>query len=133
VAEVFFDTSILLYLLSADEKASRAEELIAGRGVISVQVLNEFAAVAARKHALKIYEIREILSTVRGLCIVRPVDIEMHELALDLAETRHYSIHHALIIAAALRSGCTILYTEDLQHNQRIERLTIKNLVGRLN
>ena len=49
-AEIFFDTNVLLYLLSADTaKADRAEELLANGGVISVQVLNQFAAVAARK------------------------------------------------------------------------------------
>jgi predicted nucleic acid-binding protein len=135
VAEVFFDTNILLYLLSADtRKASRAEELIASRGIISVQVLNEFVAVALRKRVLEFDEIREILSTIRGLCAVRPIDIETHELALDLAEQHHFSIYDALIIAAALRAECTVLYTEDLQHNQRIEGLMIKNpFVGHLN
>ena len=45
--EDFFDTSVLLYLLSKDfDKADRVEQLLAGRGTISVQVLNEFAAVA---------------------------------------------------------------------------------------
>lgn len=62
-AKVFFDTNVLLYLLSDDAaKANRAEELIASGGVISVQVLNEFAAVAVRKLALKFGEIREILN-----------------------------------------------------------------------
>lgn len=49
-AKFFFDTNIIMYLLSADAaKADRAEELLAIGGVISVQVLNEFAAVACRK------------------------------------------------------------------------------------
>lgn len=135
MAAVFFDTNILLYMLSADpRKASRAEELIASRGVISVQVLNEFVAVAVRKSALEFHEIREILTTVRGFCTVKPVDIQTHELALDLTEKRHFSIHDALVVAAALRADCTVLYTEDLQHNQRIETVTIKNpFIGRLN
>ncbi|MEZ5584156.1 MAG: hypothetical protein R3F37_16670 [Candidatus Competibacteraceae bacterium] len=48
--ERFFDTNILLYLLSSDgAKADRAEQLIATGGVISVQVLNEFAARASAK------------------------------------------------------------------------------------
>jgi predicted nucleic acid-binding protein len=128
VADVFFDTNILLYLLSADtRKASRAEALLASRGVISVQVLNEFVAVAVRKSALECREIREILLTVRGLCTVKAVDVETHELALDITERRHFSIYDALIVAAALRADCTVLYTEDLQHSQRIETLTIKN------
>jgi predicted nucleic acid-binding protein len=38
--EAFFDTNVLLYLLSGDDtKADRAEELVAGGGIISVQVL----------------------------------------------------------------------------------------------
>jgi len=49
-AEPFFDTSVLLYLLSGDAaKADRVETLLSGQGVVSVQVLNEFAAVALRK------------------------------------------------------------------------------------
>ena len=53
-AEVFLDTNVLLYLLSGDaDKADRAEELIADGGVISVQVLNEFASVASRKFGLR--------------------------------------------------------------------------------
>jgi predicted nucleic acid-binding protein len=49
-ADTLFDTNVLLYLLSEDAtKADRAEKLVANGGVISVQVLNEFAAVASRK------------------------------------------------------------------------------------
>jgi predicted nucleic acid-binding protein len=128
VADVFFDTNILLYLLSGDAaKASRAEELLVSRGVVSVQVLNEFVAVASRKLALEFAGIREILATVRALCAVQPVDIGTHELGLDLAERHHFSIYDALVVAAALCARCTVLYTEDLQHNQKIERLTIRN------
>lgn len=49
-SEGFFDTHVVLYLLSADAaKADRAEELIARGGTVSVPVLNEFAAAASRK------------------------------------------------------------------------------------
>ena len=48
--ERFFDTNVVLYLLSADmAKADRAESLLAASGVISVQVLNEAASVASRR------------------------------------------------------------------------------------
>jgi predicted nucleic acid-binding protein len=57
-AETFFDTKILLYLLSEDAaKADRMEELIANGGVISVQVLNEFAAVAATTHPARVMNV----------------------------------------------------------------------------
>jgi predicted nucleic acid-binding protein len=76
-ADAFFDTNVLLYLLSGDAaKANRAEEIIASGGVVSVQVLNEFAAVGVRKLALRIRDIREILSVVRAVCNVTPVDLK---------------------------------------------------------
>ena len=55
----FFDTNILLYLLSEDNrKADRAEAIIAMGGVISVQVLNEFSSIASRKLRMTYAEIR---------------------------------------------------------------------------
>ena len=48
-AEVFFDSNVLLYLLSSeDAKADRVEALLRRNGVISVQVLNEVAAGRCR-------------------------------------------------------------------------------------
>lgn len=127
-ASVFFDTNILLYLVSQDQaKADRAESLIANGGVFSVQVLNEFAAVAARKFGMKITAIRDVLSTVRSICAIKPLDIETHDLGLDLAERYEFSIYDGLVVAAALRAGCTTLYTEDLQDGQVIGRLTVRN------
>jgi len=61
-ANRFFDTSVLLYLLSSDAaKADRVEALLSTPGVVSVQVLNEFAVVALRKLKMPLNEIREIL------------------------------------------------------------------------
>ena len=118
-AEVFFDTNVLLYLLSNDAaKADRAEALLATGGVVSVQVLNEFASVASRKLMMTIPEVREILSTVRSVCVVKSVDVETHDLGLELAERYGFSIYDGLIVAAAVRAGCAILYTEDLQRGQ---------------
>ena len=127
-AEVFFDTNVLLYLLSNDAaKADRAEALLATGGVVSVLVLNEFASVASRKLTMTIPEVREILSTVRSVCVVKSVDVETHDLGLELAERYGFSIYDGLIVAAAVRAGCAILYTEDLQRGQVIENLTIRN------
>jgi predicted nucleic acid-binding protein len=101
--------------------------LLASGGVVSVQVLNEFTSVALRKLAMTIPEIREILSTIRAVCLVKPLDIETHELGLDMAERYGFSIYDGLIVAAAIRAGCSILYTEDLQQGQVIDQLTIQN------
>ena len=127
--EDFFDTNVVLYLLSADPaKADRAEELLAIGGTISVQVLNEFVAVASRKLHMSWIEIREVLAQVRAVCAVEPVTVETHERALRLAERYGISIYDALIVSAALLANCKTLYSEDMQDGQVIERqLTIRN------
>jgi predicted nucleic acid-binding protein len=127
-AEIFFDTNVLLYLLSAEAtKADRAEQLLSGRGVISVQVLNEFAAVAAGKFAMEIAEIRAVLVAIRAACDVKPLDVETHDLGLEIAERSRYSIYDSMLLAAATRAGCSIFYSEDLRHGQAIDRLRIVN------
>lgn len=125
----FFDTNILLYLLSMDAtKADTAEELISRGGHLSVQVLNEFAAVATRKLGLALAEVREILSPLRALCQVAPLTPETHDLGLRIAERYRFSIYDAMIAASALDAGCKTLYSEDLQHELLIEKkLRIRN------
>jgi predicted nucleic acid-binding protein len=125
----FFDTNILLYLLSEDNrKADRAEAIIATGGVISVQVLNEFASVASRKLGMAFDEIRDTLDTVRAICQTQPLTIETHDLGLDIAERFGFSLYDSMIVSAALQSGCTILYSEDMQHGQEINtQLVITN------
>jgi predicted nucleic acid-binding protein len=51
----------------------------------------------------------------------------LYRRALDLKERYRFAFYDSLIIAAALEANCTRLYSEDLQHGQRIERLTIIN------
>ncbi len=128
-AKAFFDTNVLLYLLSADAaKADRAEDLVAAGGVISVQVLNEFASVAARKLGMSQAEIREILASLRAVCAVVPLTLEIHDRAMQLAERYGFAIYDALIVGAAREAGCDTLYSEDLQHGQVIDgALTIAN------
>ena len=127
--EDFFDTNVVLHLLSADAaKADRAEELLAAGGTISVQVLNEFVAVASRKLRMSWSEIREVLAQVRAVCAVEPMSIETHERALRIAERYGMSIYDALIVSAALLANCKTLHSEDMQDGQVIERqLTIRN------
>jgi predicted nucleic acid-binding protein len=127
--EDFFDTNVVLYLLSADTtKADRAEELIAIGGTISVQVLNEFVAVASRKLRMSWIEIREVLAQIRAVCAVEPMTVETHEWALRIAERYGLSIYDALIVSAALLANCKTLHSEDMQDGQVIERqLTIRN------
>lgn len=51
-ADAFLDTNVLLYAFAEDPRAPVAEALLGAGAVISVQVLNEFSAVARRKLAM---------------------------------------------------------------------------------
>lgn len=126
---VFFDTTILIYALSeGDPRAAAAENLLNSGGLISVQVLNEFVSVARRKLGMPWDDVVEALSAIRMLCEPPvPLAVEVHESALQIAQRYEFNIYDALILAAALEGGCTVLYSEDIKDSQRIDSLTIRN------
>ncbi len=116
VPEQFFDTNVLLYLLSGDDaKADKVEELISQGGHISVQVLNEFASIATRKLKMTHAETREVLVPIRAVCHIHPLTEAVHDHGMQLAERYQLSIYDAMIVAAALTAGCTSLFSEDMQ------------------
>jgi predicted nucleic acid-binding protein len=51
----------------------------------------------------------------------------LYERCLQVQQRWKFSFYDALIVAAALDAGCTRLISEDLQHDQRIDRLRIEN------
>ena len=122
-SDAFFDTSVLLYLLSNDaRKADRVEALLAQRGIISVRVLNEFAVVALRKVGLPLRDIKEILDTIRAVCTVEPLTVTTHDRGMEICERYKFSFYDSVMIAAALIAGSKVLYSEDMQHGQVIGR-----------
>lgn len=126
--KAFIDTNVLIYAHTSDEKSEVARQAILAGGVISVQVLNEFASVLRRKFRLEWAVIADALADVRTvLGPVRPIDIEIHLRALALSRTDGFNFYDSLIVASALAAGCDTLLTEDLQTGQRIAGLTIVN------
>ena len=118
----FFDTNVLIYIASGDvTKADRAEKVVAGGGVISVQVLNEITNVARRKMNLSWTETHAFLSMVRGLLPVHAITVEIHETGLALAERYGLSTYDAMIAASALHADCDTLWSEDMQDGMVIE------------
>jgi predicted nucleic acid-binding protein len=124
----FFDTNILVYAQQAGRKADQARALFAAGGKLSVQVLNEFAAVSRRKQGKDWHEIAQAIADV--LVLVDPplqLTLELHIAARSLAEDHRLSFYDALIVAAAIEAGCDILSSEDKQHGRAIGGLTIQN------
>jgi predicted nucleic acid-binding protein len=127
--KAFFDTSVLVYVVGQKyERTDMAEALLAGGGIISVQVLNELANVSRKKLRMSWEEIDEALGAVRVLCpSPLPLTIDTHDAGRSIAAKYGYTMFDGLIAASALEAECDTLYSEDLQDGQVIDgRLTIR-------
>ena len=135
-AKYFIDTNIIVYCFDdrMPDKKTRSLALIAdalqtGNGIISWQVIQEFLNVATRKFKvpLKPEDAKFYLQKVlHPLCQVFP-DLEIYQNALGIQDKTNYSFYDSLILAGALREGCTILYSEDLQGGHQVDGLRIVN------
>ena len=125
----FFDTHILIYAFAAgDPRSARAEALVAGGGVIGVQVLNEFTNVTRRKLRWQWEQIEAALAVIEELLgAARPLTSAIPARAVVLARDHDLSFYDALIVAAALDAGCEVLFSEDLQHGQKFGALRVEN------
>src|SRR5437899_7882076 len=96
----FFDTNVIVYAFRQDDwRGPVAERLLAAGGTLSVQVLNEFVAVARRKLDKSWDEVRRALDILRIFCPVPvPLTVETHEHAIRIADRYGYSIFDSLII-----------------------------------
>ena len=129
----FVDTNVLVYAddRSAGKKGERARsllrELMTSRyGVLSIQVLQEYFAVATRKLGVPAELARRKIELLSSLDIVRP-DVADVLAAIDLTRLRSISFWDALIVRAAENAGCTVLLSEDLQDGEVISGVRVRN------
>ena len=133
-ADDFLDTNVLVYSVDSEspEKRQRALELVnrsvtARTGCISFQVVQETLNVLIRKTDTPVDRIREMLDVVLvPLWQVYPSAV-LYQDAISIQGRYGFSFYDSLIVAAALEAGCTRLYSEDLQHGQQVQRLTVVN------
>jgi predicted nucleic acid-binding protein len=134
--KTFFDTNILVYALGPfDAKKSITarrlllESFVSRQGIISYQVVQEFLNLALRKFSTRVTATlaAEYLDEVIGELKVVPWSLDLMESGLGIAMRYKFSWYDSLIVAAALKSGCTTLCTEDLQSGQIIDGLKIVN------
>ena len=116
------DTNLLVYAEAADEPAKqrRALALITalrsdGSAVLSTQVLQEYVNVALRKLRLPQALIRERIAFYRRFEMV-PASADLIAGALDLHVLHSLPFYDALIVQAAVVSGCQRVLSEAMQH-----------------
>lgn len=132
----FLDTNLFVYQFDTGEpmKAHRASELIRSAvgsklGVVSYQVVQEFFNIALIRFdkPFSTREAEEYLSlTFRPILAVHSSPRLFME-ALRVHAQHQFSWYDALIVAAALEAECSVLYTEDMEHGQRVGNLKIEN------
>ena len=131
----FVDTNVLLY--SRDTADPDKHEMAASwvehlwetrRGRLSAQVLNEYYVSVTRKlkPGLPLEEARADVADLMAWQPV-PVDASLISAALAIEDSAQLSFWDALIVAAAHRSECPYLLSEDLNDAQTIGTTTIVN------
>ena len=129
----FLDTNVLGYAHDHRDsyKYDTARNLIRRlfrdrRGVVSVEVLQEFYSTATRKLGMSSEDARESVLHYSRFDVVKlgPADVVA---AIDLHRQHQFSIWDALIVRAALNGSCTVLHSEDMQSGYVVDGLTLRN------
>lgn len=126
---VFIDTNIFLYAALEDDfqqgKRTGAINLLKGlygkTVYINTQVLHEFYSVMLRNGASD-EAICNQLNAIIGETKVAVIKVKTVRQCWDIRLKYRYNYWDCLILASALENDCGILYTEDLQHGQIIEK-----------
>jgi predicted nucleic acid-binding protein len=134
-AKTFLDTNILIYAHdnAYPDKMAKAQEIIfmgvrSGLVSISAQVLSEFFVTITQKvkkpmsvdRALRELELLASLETAE-------IDASMVLRAVGVKQRWQLSYWDSLIIAAAERTRCAIVYSEDFTDGRRFGAVTVKN------
>jgi len=131
----FLDTNIFAYSFDSNEPEKRiiARKLIQNAlreqiGYISSQVIQEFLNVSRKFDPPLVPQDRvKYLNTVLApLCEIY-ASIDLYRKTIETSERWKYSFYDSLMVTAAINADCSILYSEDLQHGQIIQDLTIIN------
>jgi len=131
----FVDTNVLVYVrdTSDPEKQRTASAWLTAIwesqiGRLSFQVLNEYYVTVTRKLKPGLDHDSARLD-IKNLMVWNPVvvDKQVVEDGWSLQDKYGYSWWDSLVIAAAQRANCSVILTEDFQHNQQVEELTIIN------
>lgn len=129
VTKLMIDTNLWVYLYAKnpDNKYRKVRELIDNNFdsiIISTQILGELYNVLTKKKLIDREAAKQIILETSLNFQVVEIDLIKVVTALDINSRYGYSYWDSLVIATALNSDCSIIYSEDMQHNQFIENQT---------
>jgi predicted nucleic acid-binding protein len=131
----FVDTNILIYAhdRSAGAKHEKARELIEGlwesnNGCLSVQVLQEFYINVTRKIGKPLNpEIAKSIVADLGQWTIHSPSAEDILDAITLQQRYGLSFWDAMMLASAIRLGCAVVWSEDLNDGQIYDGVKVNN------
>ncbi len=124
--KVFLDTNILIYSYSEDEKekqevALNILEQYPDQIIISKQVINELTNILFKKFRISFEDIENTILEIDSVLQIVDFHLTTQIKAIRLKNKYNLQFYDALIVATAIENGCTILFTEDMHHEQMIE------------
>ncbi len=134
--ENFLDTNVFIYQLEGTDsrKSKIAKDLIQtgiseGTCCISFQIVQECLNVISRKAQIPLNtdEIRRYLNSVLTPLVRVHSSLQLYQETLEIHARFQLGFYDSLVLSAALEAGCTRLYSEDLQHGQQFQQLTVVN------
>lgn len=125
----FADTNVVVYAFAKDDaKIAVAEGILAKQPTVSVQVISEFLNVCRTKLGMDVPSRHKLAKELIAGCNVVALESRVVEKAMEIDAQGLISYWDALIVAAALLSGCDTLYTEDLENGRIFSgQLTVVN------
>jgi predicted nucleic acid-binding protein len=124
MSKIAIDTNILLYALDDfyPEKQNISIQIIADKPLFCSQTMSEFINVCLRRWKFPKDKVAELITTFLQQAEYVPVTEQMLAKSVQIMDKYDFQLFDAIIVASALESGCTILYSEDMKHGQLIEK-----------
>jgi predicted nucleic acid-binding protein len=133
VSKIFLDTNLLVYtidnrdVLKKNEARSILKKVVdSHQPVISTQVIKEFYVVATTKLKADQILVKQIIHNFHNMEIVNN-DLDLIEQAVDISLVSQLSFWDSLIIAAAEKAGCELIFSEDLNAGQIYRGVSLVN------
>jgi len=133
MARYFIDSNLVVYANDRrdSQKQNRALEILkrlmtAGNGVLSVQVLQEYANTALIKLEQESQVVIRQIKLLECLAIVAPSPASVRR-AVEMRNTYNISFWDAAIIAAAESVECDVILSEDLNAGQYYAGIQVVN------
>ncbi|MFH0725548.1 MAG: PIN domain-containing protein [Pseudomonadota bacterium] len=136
---VFIDTNIWIYGIVESNDPSEKEKrditlslfetmVTQNELFVSTQILNECHWNLTRKFGYTDSEVyNRIQQNIIKICKVLELTKRTYNNSFKIREKYNISFWDSLVVASAIEGGCAVIYTEDMQHNQKLHNTLIKN------